>query len=145
MRSIRNFAIIPDMSLEGPLLTRKKEDLEVSLEDVQLFGKLLFDRRNSQGKSMSELARQIGVIPARVSAWEQADSFPDSEKLSLIAQAYGIDLEELKNAFKISKKAREMEISARNVYRSAKKPNPDADFGISGNPGRRNYPKPPHL
>ena len=132
-------------NLEKPLSAKKKEKLEVSLEDVELFGKLLFDRRNNQGKSMSELARQIGVIPARVSAWEQADSFPDSEKLSLIAQAYGIDLEELKNAFKISKKAREMEITARSGYKPPKKSNPDVDFGISGNPGRRNYPKPPHL
>lgn len=86
------------------------EKKKVTMEDATLFGKLLSDKRNIIKKTAEEITLEFDEMnPSTVFAWEKGISFPDKEKLPVIAKAYGIELEELIRVFKISKEAREIE------------------------------------
>lgn len=90
------------------------EKKKVTMEDVTLFGKLLFDKRNIIKKTAKEIASEFSSInESSILAWEKGTSFPEEEKLPVIAKAYGIELEELIRVFKISKEARRIEINVR--------------------------------
>jgi transcriptional regulator with XRE-family HTH domain len=51
--------------------------------------------RRALGAKQSDVAKEVGVSAARVSAWEKARSVPDPEKLPRLAAAVRKDLDEL--------------------------------------------------
>lgn len=46
--------------------------------------------RKKAGKTQAEVARQFGVTPQAVSAWERGDAVPENDKLLPLAQLYGV-------------------------------------------------------
>jgi transcriptional regulator with XRE-family HTH domain len=101
------------------------------MENIDLFGKFLSERRNIINKSAKEISLDLGVSYRIVFKWESGTIFPSEEKLPDIARVYGIELEELLNAFKISKEARQQEKDSRKNPKPIK-PNPDTEAYPSG-------------
>ena len=54
--------------------------------------------RKKMGLSQEELAEKIGVSRQAVSKWERAEASPDTDNLILLAQVYGVTLDELLKA-----------------------------------------------
>lgn len=55
----------------------------------------LLQYRKKFGYSQEELASKIGVSRQAVSKWERAEASPDTDNLVLLAQLYGVSLDEL--------------------------------------------------
>lgn len=55
----------------------------------------LLQYRKKLGYSQEELASKIGVSRQAVSKWERAEASPDTDNLVLLAQLYGVSLDEL--------------------------------------------------
>lgn len=53
--------------------------------------------RKYHGLSQEELAERIGVSRQAVSKWERAEASPDTDNLILLAQVYGVTLDDLLN------------------------------------------------
>ncbi len=94
----------------------------MAIEDIKLFGDMLFNGRNARnGKERTTrvVAKDCGVNHGTYCNWETGRCFPPENKLPVIAQVLRFDLTELTEALKISKKARQEEVTARK--RPAKK------------------------
>lgn len=57
----------------------------------------LLQYRKKSGLSQEELAEKIGVSRQAVSKWERAEASPDTDNLIILAQVYGVSLDELLN------------------------------------------------
>ncbi len=57
----------------------------------------LLQYRKQSGLSQEELAEKIGVSRQAVSKWERAEASPDTDNLIILAQVYGVSLDELLN------------------------------------------------
>mgnify|MGYP002623156747 CR=1 FL=1 len=57
----------------------------------------LVELRHKMGLSQEELAQRLGISRQAVSKWEQAESSPDTDNLIMLAQLYGITIDELLN------------------------------------------------
>lgn len=55
----------------------------------------LYEFRKKHNLSQEELASKIGVSRQAVSKWERAEASPDTDNLILLAQIYGVTLDEL--------------------------------------------------
>lgn len=55
----------------------------------------LVQLRKQHGYSQEALAERLGISRQAVSKWERAESSPDTDNLILLAQLYGISLDEL--------------------------------------------------
>ncbi|MGN0477295.1 MAG: DUF4097 family beta strand repeat-containing protein [Ruminococcus sp.] len=62
--------------------------------NIETANKLL-QYRKASGLSQEELAEKIGVSRQAVSKWERAEASPDTDNLILLAQIYGVTLDEL--------------------------------------------------
>lgn len=93
--------------------------IKVNMEDVTLLGKfltekrLLLNKQKSTEKLLKQIVSEIDVNVSTLLHWETGEVIPSEDKLPRIAQVYGIDLEELKKVFEISKAARQREKDAR--------------------------------
>ena len=66
------------------------------------------------GRVSTELiASRIGDSKGTITSWENGNSFPEEEKLLLIAAAYRIEEKELREAYGITQSAREQEKAGR--------------------------------
>lgn len=66
--------------------------------DTKKFGGYLSRRRKKADMTQSELAERLSVTRQAVSKWELGDSFPDVSILVLIAEVFGVTLDELISA-----------------------------------------------
>lgn len=66
--------------------------------DTKKFGGYLSRRRKAADMTQSELADRLAVTRQAVSKWELGDSFPDVSILVLIAEVFGVTLDELISA-----------------------------------------------
>ena len=55
----------------------------------------LLQYRKKMNLSQEELASRIGVSRQAVSKWERAEASPDTDNLILLADIYGVSLDEL--------------------------------------------------
>ena len=55
----------------------------------------LVELRKSRGLSQEELAQKLGISRQAVSKWEQAESAPDTDNIIMLAQLYGVTVDEL--------------------------------------------------
>lgn len=55
----------------------------------------LFEQRKKNNFSQEELAEKIGVSRQAVSKWERAEASPDTDNLILLANLYGISIDDL--------------------------------------------------
>lgn len=62
--------------------------------NIEIANRLL-QYRKSSGLSQEELAEKIGVSRQAVSKWERAEASPDTDNLIILAQIYGVTLDEL--------------------------------------------------
>jgi transcriptional regulator with XRE-family HTH domain len=121
----------------------QNEGNKVKVEDIKVFGDLLSYSRAKIDKTVKQIAEELNMNPSAIINWENDGKFPEEGRLPQIAEAYAIDLDKLKNAFSISKEAREMEKQRNlriNVKTSTTKKGDRFDFGIP-NSGRV-QPKP---
>ncbi|MGN1050762.1 MAG: helix-turn-helix domain-containing protein, partial [Acutalibacteraceae bacterium] len=65
---------------------------------------ILLSYRKKSGLSQEELAEKVGVSRQAVSKWERAEASPDTDNLILLAQIYGVTVDELLKGEKLSKK-----------------------------------------
>lgn len=59
------------------------------------FANRLLEYRKQHNFSQEELAEKIGVSRQAVSKWERAEASPDTDNLILLAEIYGVTLDEL--------------------------------------------------
>ena len=59
------------------------------------FANRLLEYRKQHNLSQEELADKIGVSRQAVSKWERAEATPDTDNLILLAEIYGVTLDEL--------------------------------------------------
>lgn len=64
--------------------------------NIEIANRLL-QYRKSSGLSQEDLAEKIGVSRQAVSKWERAEASPDTDNLIILAQVYGVSLDELLN------------------------------------------------
>ncbi len=62
--------------------------------NIEIANRLLQYRKQSK-LSQEELAEKIGVSRQAVSKWERAEAYPDTDNLILLAEVYGVTLDEL--------------------------------------------------
>ena len=55
----------------------------------------LLQYRKKHNLSQEELAAKIGVSRQAISKWERAEASPDTDNLILLAEIYGVSLDEL--------------------------------------------------
>lgn len=59
------------------------------------FADRLTDLRKAQHMTQADLAKKLNISPQAVSKWETGESIPDIEMLELLADLYGLTLDEL--------------------------------------------------
>lgn len=52
-------------------------------------------KREKLGKSQTQLAAEVGVIPSAVNQWESGNKTPTTDKLPLLAAALGCTINDL--------------------------------------------------
>lgn len=62
--------------------------------NIEIANRLLQYRKKS-GLSQEELAEKIGVSRQAVSKWERAEASPDTDNLIILAEVYGVSLDDL--------------------------------------------------
>ncbi|WP_337381411.1 helix-turn-helix transcriptional regulator, partial [Ruminococcus sp.] len=62
--------------------------------DIETANRLL-QYRKKHNLSQEDLANKIGVSRQAVSKWERAEASPDTDNLILLAEIYGVSLDEL--------------------------------------------------
>ena len=65
--------------------------MEKKLSLKQLFGLNLRTLRNRTSKSQLEIGVEVGVSASSVNRWEQGLSLPDSEKIELLSEYFGVN------------------------------------------------------
>ncbi len=109
--------------------------IKVKVEDATLFAELLSSRIGIIKKEKKQIASESGVTISTIYDWEDGTSFPEQEKLTRVAEAYEINLEELQKVFDISHAAREKQkevAKSLKFYKSKIKSNPDTDVYVFG-------------
>lgn len=76
------------------------------------FANRLLEYRKQHNLSQEELAEKIGVSRQAVSKWERAEASPDTDNLILLAEIYGVTLDELIKGKSEEEPAAESESSA---------------------------------
>ena len=71
----------------------------------------LLQYRKQAGLSQEELAEKIGVSRQAVSKWERSEASPDTDNLVMLAEIYGVSLDEMLG-LKPSAEEPEEEVSA---------------------------------
>ena len=67
----------------------KENAMDVSIADK------LCKLRKQNGLTQEDLADQLGVSRQAVSKWERAEASPDTDNLIMLANLYGVSLDEL--------------------------------------------------
>lgn len=67
------------------------------------YGKPLQNERESRGLSQSELAKKTGIKQQNISRWEKGEVLPSIENIEILADFYGITIDELIGRDSISK------------------------------------------
>lgn len=108
---------------------------KVDVKDDILFAKLLISKKGILKKEKKQIAIEIGVTVSTLYDWEDGTSFPEQERLTRVAEAYEINLEELQKFFDISRAARQKQkevAKSLKSYKSKNKSNPDTDVYLFG-------------
>jgi transcriptional regulator with XRE-family HTH domain len=74
--------------------------------NIEIANRLL-QYRKASGLSQEELAEKIGVSRQAVSKWERSEASPDTDNLILLAEVYGVTLDELLRGKSEDPKAKE--------------------------------------
>ena len=82
----------------------------------------LLQYRKKMNLSQEELAARIGVSRQAVSKWERAEASPDTDNLILLADIYGVSLDELLKGEKETESETQSEETENNAEN-----NPDSD------------------
>ena len=61
------------------------------------FNEKLQELRKSKGLTQEELAEKLGVSRQAVAKWESGETIPDLEKCKLLAELFGVSLDDLAN------------------------------------------------
>ncbi len=85
------------------------KEKEVNLDDVYLFGRALRKIIETSGKNNTQIGQELGISPASISKWLNADAFPGEDKIKKLAEICCIDYDELNHIFMLSKKAYDAE------------------------------------
>lgn len=85
------------------------------------FGQKLIRLRKKQGLSQEELGRRLDVSRQTVSKWEAGASYPDFERLILLADFFGISLDELVRGEQKNRRAGENIQLPADIYLKGKK------------------------
>ncbi|MCI7084504.1 helix-turn-helix domain-containing protein [bacterium] len=93
--------------------------------NIEIANRLL-QYRKKNNLSQEELAAKIGVSRQAVSKWERAEASPDTDNLILLAQLYGVTLDELLTGKKENAETAQKD-SADNADASAGSTNASAD------------------
>ena len=56
--------------------------------------------REQAGLTVAELAKRTGIAKTTLSRWENSDSLPNIENAAILAEFYGVSLDELKYGVK---------------------------------------------
>lgn len=83
-------------------------------KEIFEFGRFLSARRFQINETRKQIASECGVFGSTIESWENGRSFPDREKLPIIAKAYELDLAELTEKWKITDITREAEMKKRH-------------------------------
>lgn len=86
----------------------------------------LLQYRKKMNLSQEELAARIGVSRQAVSKWERAEASPDTDNLILLADIYGVSLDELLKGEKETESETQSEDPENNAENNAEN-NPDSD------------------
>lgn len=106
--------------------------------DFTAFGEMLSFARSKLRKSRAEMDILCGIKVGMTAHWEKSDYTPKREKLSLIAQAYEVDLDLLTHNFERSVSARSQVTSARRKGKPRRK-NADCEVFGSAESSRCGY------
>lgn len=89
----------------------------VEAGDFESFGALLSRRMREIGKKPRHIRRELGVGYSTVDYWHSGVRLPDKDRLSAIAEAYRIPLDELISAYELAYRARRAEKESRKPAR----------------------------
>lgn len=126
--------------------TRKTPDKEkIGLIDsnaVKTFADVLIKARSAVNKSRRVIQAELGLKSSvMIEKWENGEAFPTEEMLPKIAEAYGVEINTLIEAYKISKEARANEIfHLRGKKHSSQTINADPVWGEGGSRGGKKSP-----
>lgn len=70
--------------------------------NIEIANRLL-ELRKKHGLSQEQLADKLGISRQSVSKWERAEASPDTDNLLLLADLYGVSLDELLRGFDANK------------------------------------------
>ena len=89
------------------------------LEEIKIFGDFLYKARNNPitYKNKVKMAAELNVSRDTLTKYENGEFFPKEESLPLVAQAYGLDLDEVKAKFEISRGAQARFTEARKGHK----------------------------
>lgn len=102
-------------------------DLNKLIAELELFSCTLKKQRYRTGKKLKMIGEETNISLPTIGGWENGKSFPNYEKLGLIAKAYELDEADLVNAYNISKQARDKEKSMSKFGKN----NPPRDNSLS--------------
>jgi hypothetical protein len=83
------------------------------IDDLKALGDFLSCAKQRIGKTFEEIDTELGVTSSHM--WQEAKTFPSESRLPEVARVYGVDFEELKAVYDLSKKARKLEKSSRRA------------------------------
>ena len=72
--------------------------------DNEKFGNFIKELRKEKGITQKELGEKLNITDKAISKWERGLSFPDITMLNLLAEFFEVDVSELLNGEKGSKK-----------------------------------------
>ena len=91
------------------------------MANIGVFGLLLAKQRSKIGKTSHKIAKEIGISQNSLMQWEHAETFPNEDRLPLIAEKYQIKEKKLLVALNSSKKQRIEEKAARKAKTKSQK------------------------
>lgn len=87
----------------------------------------LLQYRKQHGLSQEALAEKIGVSRQAISKWERAEASPDTDNLIILAEIYGVSLDELLKGENSNEEVKEETQKEDQTTQSAFNHQPDAD------------------
>lgn len=111
------------MSMEfKPNQTPNSQEKEITIEDVNVFGRTLRDILRVRKMTIKQLAEKlVDASEDGVGKWARGDNLPEENKLDAIARACDVSRKILIEAFNTSKKVRELESAAKKGIKLPKK------------------------
>lgn len=100
----------------------------IDQEKMEAFGWLLRRRRMAFGKEVRISAQELGVDTKTLQGWEEGNSVPKNDRLTIIAKVYKIGMSRLERVWKKSTAARKYSYDMRRDPKS-NRPNYDENFG----------------